>query len=183
MRAHAAAGAYRPVHSKPRATHARPCEITPYDRNTAHMPLSITRASTRRPRIVPTRCAALHPSARWWSARECVRSAREDRGRRQRCRAGAAHRREGGEPGCVTHRASDPLPGSSPPSGSRCVPGVSVVCRIVYSAHRTGTRFLHTSALDLGSPRAHIGIGTWLTACTMTWRLRPHCTGTGRVAV
>ena len=43
---------------------------------------------------------------------------------------------------------------SSPPSGSRCVPGVSVVCRIVYSAHRTGTRFLHTSALDLGAVAA-----------------------------
>jgi hypothetical protein len=50
VRAHAAAGAYGRVHSKPRATHARPCDLIPYDRNIAHKPLSITRASTRRPK-------------------------------------------------------------------------------------------------------------------------------------
>jgi hypothetical protein len=146
VRAHAAAGAYGRVHSKPRATHARPCDLIAYDRNTAHMPLSITRASTGRPRIMPTRYAALRPSARWWvSARECVRSAREDRGRRQRCRARAAHRREGGEPGCVTHRASEPLPGFA------TAVGLSLRARIVRCmSHRV------CCAWRRDSPRAHI---------------------------
>jgi hypothetical protein len=52
--------------------------------------------------------------------------------------------------------------------------------------HRDWAPALLTSALGLRAPTSQICPGThcdWVTPCTMTWRIRLHCTGTGLAVV
>ena len=61
---------------------------------------------------------------------------------------------------------------SSPPSGSRCVLGLSVACRIVCAAHRTGTRLVPASDIGLGASTATFASGLGSATAHI-------CTGTG----
>ena len=61
---------------------------------------------------------------------------------------------------------------SSPPSGSRCVLGLSVACRIMCAAHRTGTRLVPASDIGLGASTATFASGLGSATAHI-------CTGTG----